>query len=166
MQHCHRKTNKNKIWKWINTNKVYTAQAHLRHKINGNKIHDDEKTTRSNVIKTDKVLEDGQPQRHLCCGPPARYLPPAANSNKKKTSLPPTFFRLRQKIKRDSCFFEKHHSKASMWSIVLGSSSCSIIVPAELWMNVYHKLLLRRSPVSFLNGMLKSLLAEVKAASL
>ena len=26
MQHCHRKTNKNKIWKWINTNKVYTVE--------------------------------------------------------------------------------------------------------------------------------------------
>ena len=37
-----------------------SVQAHLGHKINGNKIHDDEKTTRSNVIKTDKVLEDGQ----------------------------------------------------------------------------------------------------------
>ena len=71
---------------------LFLLQAHLGHKINGNKIHDDEKTTRSNVIKTDKVLEDGQPQRHLCCcGPPARYLPPAANSNKKKAFLPPTF---------------------------------------------------------------------------
>ena len=64
----------------------HQVQAHPGHKINGNKIHDDEKTTRSNVIKTDKVLEDGQPQRHLC-GPPARYLPPAANSNKKKAFL-------------------------------------------------------------------------------
>ena len=26
MQHCHRKTNKNKIWKWINANKVYTVE--------------------------------------------------------------------------------------------------------------------------------------------
>ena len=26
MQHYHRKTNKNKIWKWINTNKVYTVE--------------------------------------------------------------------------------------------------------------------------------------------
>jgi hypothetical protein len=26
MQHCHGKTNKNKIWKWINKNKVYTVE--------------------------------------------------------------------------------------------------------------------------------------------
>ena len=29
MQHCHRKTNKNKIWKWINTNKLYTVEELL-----------------------------------------------------------------------------------------------------------------------------------------
>ena len=31
-------------------------QAHLGHKINGNKIHDSDKTIRSNVIKIDKAL--------------------------------------------------------------------------------------------------------------
>ena len=31
-------------------------QAHLGHKINGNKIHESEKSIRSNVIKIDKVL--------------------------------------------------------------------------------------------------------------
>ena len=39
---------------------VYTVlQAHLRHKINGNKIHESEKSIRSNMIKIDKVLRQG-----------------------------------------------------------------------------------------------------------
>jgi hypothetical protein len=33
-----------------------TLQAHLGHKINGNKIHESEKSIRFNVIKIDKVL--------------------------------------------------------------------------------------------------------------
>ena len=34
-------------------------QAHLGHEINGNKIHESEKSIRSNMIKIDKVLRQG-----------------------------------------------------------------------------------------------------------
>ena len=65
------------------------------------------------MIKTDKVLEDGQPQRHLCCGPPARYLPPAANNSSNKKSVPSAYLPAPAKKSNEiRVFLKSIHSKA------------------------------------------------------
>ena len=75
---------------------MWRLQAHLGHKINGNKIHDDEKTTRSNVIKTDKVLRQGP---YTYEGRPPAQIP---------TVRP---FRIRQKMNKPS--LPANHAKTT-----------------------------------------------------